>query len=176
MNKFFLPTSRKVLPTFQIFCPIGVQIAQKVVHFAHFQVQARKKGGLGWALGRFVYVHIPERGVWHLSKEQGLGVVFWAKWYPIWAKWDPSGQFVRKVGKSALELEKKNLIMCRWNLWKVAHWQSQYERDGQWGLGRTIPQPIVSRSAVHYVYHLACDRKADKFVTIAQSVWQQPTG
>ena len=38
-------------------------------------------------------------------------MVFWAKSDPIWAKWDPSGQIVRKVGKSALELGKKNTIM-----------------------------------------------------------------
>ena len=46
MNKFFLPTSRKVLPTFQTFCPVGVHFAQMVVDFAHFQVQARKRGVL----------------------------------------------------------------------------------------------------------------------------------
>jgi hypothetical protein len=113
MNKFFLPTSRKVLPTFQTFCPDGVHFAQTVVHFAHFQNQARKRGVLGWEWGCFVFVHIPERGLWRLSKEQGLVVVFWAKSDPIWAKWDPSGQFVRKVGKSALELGKKNTIIIR---------------------------------------------------------------
>ena len=53
---FFLPTSRNVLSTFQTYCPVGVQIAQMVVHFAHFQVQARKGGC-------FVYEHIPERSV-----------------------------------------------------------------------------------------------------------------
>ena len=46
-----------------------------------------------------MYVLIPERGVCRLSKEQGLGVVFWAKTDPIWAKWDPSEQFVRKMDK-----------------------------------------------------------------------------
>ena len=52
MNQYFLPTSRKVLPTFQTFCPVGVKIAQTVVHFAHFQVQAWKWGVLEWASGR----------------------------------------------------------------------------------------------------------------------------
>ena len=33
---------------------------------------------MGW--GCFVYVHIPEKSVWRLSKEQGMGVVFWAIW------------------------------------------------------------------------------------------------
>ena len=65
-----------------------------------------------------MFVHIPERGLWRLSKEQVLVLVFWAKWDPIWAKWEPSGQFVRKVGKSALEsLGKKNtiIIITRWS-------------------------------------------------------------
>ena len=63
INKLFLPTSRKVLTTFQTFCPVGVQIAQTVVHFAHFEIQAWDRGVLGWALGCFLYVHIPKRGL-----------------------------------------------------------------------------------------------------------------
>ena len=61
MNKFFLPTSRNVLPTFQSFCPDGVHFAQTVVLFAHFQNQARKRDVLGWGWGCFVFIHIPER-------------------------------------------------------------------------------------------------------------------
>ena len=49
MNDLFLPTSRNDLPTFQTFCPVGVQIAQTVVHFTNFQVLARKRGVFGWA-------------------------------------------------------------------------------------------------------------------------------
>ena len=79
MNKSFLPTCRKVLPTFQTFCPVWVHFAQTVVHLAHFQVQARKRGVLGRGSGFFVFLHIPERGLQRLSKEQGLMVVFWAK-------------------------------------------------------------------------------------------------
>ena len=59
MNNSFLPTSRKVLPTFQTFCPVGIQIAQTVDQFAHFQIQARKGVVLGWAWPAwwcFVYV------------------------------------------------------------------------------------------------------------------------
>ena len=63
MNIFFLPTSRKILPTFQTFCPVGIQFSQTVVHFAPFQVQARKRVVLGWGLGCFEYVHILEKGV-----------------------------------------------------------------------------------------------------------------
>ena len=55
--------------------PYNIRI---VVYFANFQLQARKIGVLGWGWGCFVYVHIPERGLWLLSKEQGLVVVFWA--------------------------------------------------------------------------------------------------
>ena len=51
-----LSSSGKVLPTFQTFCLDGVQIAQTVVHFAHFQNQARKRCVLGWGWGCFVYV------------------------------------------------------------------------------------------------------------------------
>ena len=42
MNKE-LPSSRKVLSTFRTYCPDGVQSAQTIVHFAHFQVQARTR-------------------------------------------------------------------------------------------------------------------------------------
>ena len=69
MNNFVLLTSGKVLPTFQTFCLVGVHFAQTLVHFAHFQCQARKRGILGWGWGCFVYVHIPERGLRRLSKE-----------------------------------------------------------------------------------------------------------
>ena len=47
MNNNFLPISRNVFPTFQTYCPVGVQVDQTVVHFAHFQVQARKRVFLG---------------------------------------------------------------------------------------------------------------------------------
>ena len=129
---FFCPLLEKFCPLFkyfEIFCPVGVQIPQTVVHFAHFQVQARKRGVLGWAWGCSVYWHISKRGVWRLSKQQGLGVVFWAKWDPIWAKWDPSRQIVQEVGKSALELGKKipnhrfeamykpNVSLLQWRKW-----------------------------------------------------------
>ena len=85
-----MPTSWSVLSTFKHICPVGIQI-QTLVNFAHFQVQARKRGVLGWGCWCFVYINIPERCFWLLSKEQGLVVVFWAKCDPIWAKWDPSG-------------------------------------------------------------------------------------
>ena len=58
-----IPNSRKVLPTFQTFCPDGIHFAQNVVHFvvhfALFQNQARNGGVLGWGWGCFVFIHIP---------------------------------------------------------------------------------------------------------------------
>ena len=108
MNDFFCPLLEKFCPLlkyFQIFCPVGVQIPQTVVHFAQFQVQARKRGVFGWAWRCLVYVHIPEWGVW-LSKEQGLGwysgqnetrfeamykpnvsLLQWRKWIPVCVLW-----------------------------------------------------------------------------------------
>ena len=79
MNMFFLPTSG----------------------FAYFQVQARKRGDVRCAWGCFVCVHITERGLWWLSRKQGC-------WWYSGQNETPSGQLVRKVSKSALELGKKN--------------------------------------------------------------------
>ena len=62
MKKFFLPTSRKVLPTFQTFCSVLVQVAQTVVHFANFQIQARKRGIMSGLVG-VLCPYISQRGV-----------------------------------------------------------------------------------------------------------------
>ena len=46
------------------------------------------------------------------SKESQLRFLLWISWENImFRKWDPPGQFVWKVGKSALGLEKKNSII-----------------------------------------------------------------
>ena len=37
-EKSLFATSRKVLSTFHTFFPVGVQVAQTVIHFAHFHV------------------------------------------------------------------------------------------------------------------------------------------
>ena len=87
------------MPLPEHFCPLFEHIAQMgsrlpsryytVVHLAHFQVQAWKGvfwGGVGGVL--CTYFNLNET---------------------------PSGQYVRKVGKSALELGKKNSIIS-WNL------------------------------------------------------------
>ena len=62
MNKKTLPTSRNFLSTFQTFCPVGFQVAQTVVHFSHFQVQARKRGVWG-GVGVFCVRTCLKRGV-----------------------------------------------------------------------------------------------------------------
>ena len=106
MNKIFLPTSRNFLPTFQTFCPLRVHFAQTVVHFARFQLQARKRGlgflECGW--GCFVYVHTQKGVCDSWVKNRG----WW--WYSRQIE-TTSGQNETKVGKSALELYKKNPII-----------------------------------------------------------------
>ena len=99
MNNFFLPTSRKAVHFSNILLSWGCPEAPDGSSFCPLSSAgpARKRSVLGWGWGCFVYVHIPESGVWRLSKEEGLGLIFWAKSDPIWAKWDPSGQLVRKV-------------------------------------------------------------------------------
>ena len=55
--------NKNVLPTFQTFRPVGVQTAQMVINFAHFQVQAWQRGVSGQTGGCIVNVHIHKRGV-----------------------------------------------------------------------------------------------------------------
>ena len=55
--------AQKVFSTSSTNFPDGSHFAQTVVRFAHLQVQAMKRGVLGWGWGCFVYVHIPEMGV-----------------------------------------------------------------------------------------------------------------
>ena len=62
MNITKLPTSRNVLPTFQTFCPVGIQVAQTVFHFAHFQVQSEKRDVLG-GFGGVLCTYISQKGV-----------------------------------------------------------------------------------------------------------------
>ena len=62
MNNFFLPTSRKVLSTFQTFCLVGVQVAQMLVHFAHFKLRPGK--GLFWVgFGDVLCTYISPKGI-----------------------------------------------------------------------------------------------------------------
>ena len=141
----FLPTSRIFLPTFETYRPFGVSFCPD--HFAHFPVQVTKRSVL-WSVGFFfVYVHIPERGVWLLSKEQRLEVVFWAKWDPKWAKWDPPGQFVWQLGNSALELGKKNSIMRWWSWWWTCFW---IQKDSEWHHRQMDFQPPTPAQELSY--------------------------
>ena len=60
------------------------------------------KGVFWGGLEGVLCMYISPKGVWQLSKEQGLVVVFWAKWDPIWAKWDictKSGQKCSRIGE-----------------------------------------------------------------------------
>ena len=62
MNIFFLPASRKKLPLFKHIAQLGSHFAQMVVHVAHFPVQARKRGVLGWVGGAFCVCTYPRKG------------------------------------------------------------------------------------------------------------------
>ena len=70
------------------FCPL----------FKHFAQWGVFWGGVGGVLCTYIF-----------PKRTGVGGIL-----GIWAKWDPSEQFIRKMGKSALELGKENSIM--WGL------------------------------------------------------------
>ena len=99
-----MPTSRIFLSTFYTFCPDGVQDAQKVDHFAHFQVQARKRGVLGGVGGVLcMYISRNECVTGPDGWERDRGWV----WYS-WQNETPSGQNETHlgnlyVGRSALE-------------------------------------------------------------------------
>ena len=47
MNFVFCPLLETFCPLF-IHLPSWIQVAETAVHFAHFHVQARKRGVLGW--------------------------------------------------------------------------------------------------------------------------------
>ena len=111
---FFSPTSRKVLPTFQTYCPVWVSFGSS---FCPHSSSGQEKGWFGVGFGSFCGCTYPERGLWRLSKGEGLVVV--SKWVPIWAEWDPSGQCVRKVGKSAPEFGKKIQSFTFLHLWNL---------------------------------------------------------
>ena len=82
-----MPTSRKKWPTFQTFCPVGVQDAQTVVHIAHFPGKGVFWGGVGGVL----CMYISPKGIcdcW--VKNRGWG------WY--------SGQNETQSGQSEIHL------------------------------------------------------------------------
>ena len=116
MNYYFLPTSRNVLPTYQTFCPVGVQIAQTVVHLPFFKFRSGK--GLFW--GGVVDVlckYISPKGVCDSCVRNRVGCGILGKMRPhlgkmrhIWAICN----FAWKMGKSSLESGKENSISLNW--------------------------------------------------------------
>ena len=95
-------------PLLEMFCPLFKHIAQFRSGKGVFQV--RKRGVL-CGVGGVMCTYISQKGVCNGWVRTGVVGGVLAKSDPIWVKRDPSGQFVRKVGKSALELGKKNSIM-----------------------------------------------------------------
>ena len=109
MNKKQLRTSRTVLPTFQTFCPDGVHFAQTVVHFSHFQNQAKKRGVFGWGwvgLGVFLVHTYLRKGFVTAEERTGVGGGILGKMRPhlgtirpIWANCTKSGQTCSRIGQ-----------------------------------------------------------------------------
>ena len=100
-EEIVLPTSKTKLSTFQTFCPVGVQFGQTVVHFAHFQVQARKGSVLGWGWGVLCSYIFP-RGVcdgW-VKKRVFLGKMrpHLGKTRPMWAICTKNWQNCSRIG------------------------------------------------------------------------------
>ena len=93
MTIFFWPTSRKVLPTFQTFCPVGVQIGQMVVDLP-LSSSGQEKGRLGVRLGVFcvrTYRYYRRKGFVTAESRTGVGGGILGKMRPhldnpIWTK------------------------------------------------------------------------------------------
>ena len=98
----FLPTCRKILPNFQKSYPVGVQITQ-TVQFAHFQVQARKRGVLGWG------------SVWGMSLKN---VSYEAFVFPVFSRNREKTKPLTcsSVSSPLPSQEAQNLIASRFNL------------------------------------------------------------
>ena len=60
MNKLFLPTSRKVLSTFQTYCPVGVSFCLDGIRF--ILPTFKGKGVFGVGLGVFCVRIYPQKG------------------------------------------------------------------------------------------------------------------
>ena len=82
-----IPNSRKVLPTFQTFCPDGIHFAQNVVHFvvhfALFQNQARAGGASCSYISPKGFSDVKNRGWWWFS---GQNETHLSNLYEKWAK------------------------------------------------------------------------------------------
>ena len=129
MIDFFWPTSRKGLSTFRTHCPVGVQIAQMVVCFAHFQVRARPPGWqrvtrLRWGFCRRTY---PRKLKW-----AGGGIL--GKMRPHLAQMrDPIWHFKRKVGNSALELGR-TIQSFEFSPSNISSWKIKFAPDSRFGI------------------------------------------
>ena len=100
----FCPLSN-ILPSWGPFCP-------ECSSFCPLSSSGQEKGCFGVGFGAFCVRTYPQKGFVLLNKEQGLVVIFWAKWDLIWAKWEPYGQLVWKVGKN-LQNWRKKIQSCR---------------------------------------------------------------
>ena len=89
-------------------CLVGVSFYPDGISFCPLSSSGQEKGCF-WAglTFFFLHVHIPKKGVWLVSKKQGMEVVFWAKWTPSGQNETHLGNLYES-GQSALELGEKN--------------------------------------------------------------------
>ena len=104
-NNFFCPLLENFCPLFNILSSWG-PFCTDSSSFCPFSSPGQEKGYFGVWLGAFCVCAYPWKGF-------GVAGGVLGKWDPILAnlKWYPSGQFVLKVGKNALELGNVNSII-----------------------------------------------------------------
>ena len=112
INKIFGLLLEQFCSFFKHFAQLGSCLPRRQFVLPFFKFRPGK--GVFWdGFGDVLCTYTsPKKSVWRLGNEEGFIVVFWANWDLIWAQWDPSGQFVRKMGNIALVLEEK--IQSSW--------------------------------------------------------------
>ena len=161
IHKWRLPTSWNILPIFQIVCPIGVQTAQTVVHFAHLQVQAKKRGVLGWAWG-VLCTYISPKGVcdgcvknrgwgWYSGQNEtpyGQTETHLGNLYEKWAKCSRIGGKIFNHLKFNLSNPRTTILHAK-NWLQVSNFNSAAWRP--WPTWLSFFCPILEPFCPHYV-------------------------
>ena len=110
MNKKNYPLLENFCLLFKHFAQLGVHVAETVLHFAHFQVQAKKEVSWG-GVGGVLCTYISQKGVCDCSvKNRG-----W--WWYSGQNETPSGQneihlgnLYKKSGQKCLRIGRKKSI------------------------------------------------------------------
>ena len=131
------------------------------INFADFQVQAKKRGVLGWDWGCFEYVHIqshPERGDsrvknrgwgWY-SGQNEIPISHLGKMRPIWAICMKRGQKCPRTGKNKFNhLSGLGSVGTCWvHLFEKSVSNQRKEVVDQ--LARDVAQQVVQRQETHF--------------------------